>query len=48
MFATHTLLAYPIISKYGLTKHEAVAIRLGGTILTDTEVLIILTVISRT
>jgi Kef-type K+ transport system membrane component KefB len=46
MFATHTLVAYPIISKYGLTKHAAVAITVGGTILTDTAVLIILTVIS--
>jgi len=46
MFATHTLVAYPIISKYGLTKHSAVAITVGGTILTDTAVLIILTVIS--
>ncbi len=46
MFATHTLVAYPIISKYGLTKNAAVAITVGGTILTDTAVLIILTVIS--
>jgi Kef-type K+ transport system membrane component KefB len=46
MFATHTLVAYPIISKFGLTKHFSVAITVGGTILTDTAVLIILTVIS--
>ncbi len=46
MFATHTLVAYPIISKFGLTKHLSVAITVGGTILTDTAVLIILTVIS--
>lgn len=46
MFATHTLVAYPIISKYGLTKQASVAITVGGTILTDTAVLIILTVIS--
>lgn len=46
MFATHTLVAYPIISKYGLTKQSSVAITVGGTILTDTAVLIILTVIS--
>ena len=46
MFATHTLVAYPIISKFGLTKHFSVAITVGGTILTDTAVLVILTVIS--
>jgi len=46
MFATHTLVAYPIMSKYGLTKHTSVAIAVGGTILTDTAVLIILAVIS--
>jgi Kef-type K+ transport system membrane component KefB len=46
MFATHTLVAYPIISKYGLTKNSSVAIAVGGTILTDTAVLILLAVIS--
>lgn len=46
MFATHTLVAYPIVSKFGLSKLEAVAIAVGGTILTDTAVLIILAVIS--
>jgi len=46
MFSTHTLVAYPIISKYGLSKHTSVAITVGGTILTDTAVLIILAIIS--
>lgn len=45
MFATHTLLAYPIVSKLKIAKNEAVAITVGGTILTDTAVLIILAVI---
>ncbi|MFC5283970.1 cation:proton antiporter [Pedobacter alpinus] len=45
MFATHTLIAYPIISKFGISKNEAVAVVVGGTILTDTAVLIILAVI---
>lgn len=45
MFATHTLVAYPIVSKLGIAKNEAVAITVGGTILTDTAVLIILAVI---
>ncbi|MCA5005524.1 cation:proton antiporter [Sphingobacterium bovistauri] len=46
MFATHTLVSYPIVSRYGISKHEAVAITIGGTILTDTAVLIILAVIT--
>lgn len=45
MFATHTLVAYPIISKLGISKNQAVVITVGGTILTDTAVLIILAVI---
>ncbi len=45
MFATHTLVAYPIVSRLGVSKNEAVAITVGGTILTDTAVLLILAVI---
>lgn len=45
MFATHTLVAYPVVTSYGISKNEAVAITIGGTILTDTAVLIILAVI---
>lgn len=46
MFATHTLVSYPIVTSYGISKHEAVAIAVGGTILTDTAVLIILAIIT--
>jgi len=45
MFATHTLVAYPIVSKLGVAKNVAVAITVGGTILTDTGVLITLAVL---
>lgn len=45
MFSTHTLVAYPIVSKLGISKSPSVAIAVGGTILTDTAVLIILAVI---
>ncbi|WP_162428092.1 cation:proton antiporter [Pontibacter pudoricolor] len=45
MFASHTLLAYPIISKLGLAKNEAVTVTIGGTIITDTAVLIVLAII---
>jgi Kef-type K+ transport system membrane component KefB len=47
MFATHTLVAYPIVSRFGISKNQAVAISVGGTILTDTAVLIILAVVLR-
>ena len=45
MFATHTLVAYPIVSSMGISKNPAVAVTVGGTILTDTAVLIILAVV---
>src|SRR3546814_5157186 len=45
MFATHTLVAYPVVNSYGISKNEAVAITTGGTILTDTAVLILLAII---
>jgi Kef-type K+ transport system membrane component KefB len=45
MFSTHTLVAYPIVSRLGVSKNEAVAITVGGTILTDSAVLLILAVV---
>ena len=46
MFATHTLVAYPLASRLGITKNEAVTVAVGGTIITDTAVLLILAVIA--
>lgn len=46
MFATHTLVAYPLASRMGITKNEAVTVTVGGTIITDTAVLLILAVIT--
>ena len=45
MFSTHTLVTYPIVSRLGVSKNQAVAITVGGTILTDTAVLIILAIL---
>ncbi len=45
MFASHTLIAYPIVRKLRLTKNTAVNISLGGTIITDTLALLVLAVI---
>ena len=43
MFASHTLIAYPIISKLGISKNKAVSITVGGTMITDTLALLVLT-----
>lgn len=45
MLATHTLVAYPIVSRLGLSKKSYVSITVGGTIIADTLVLLILAVI---
>jgi Kef-type K+ transport system membrane component KefB len=45
MFSTHTLLSYPVVNKLNITKREPVVITIGGTIITDTAVLLLLTVI---
>lgn len=45
MFASHTLIAYPILSKLGITKNRAVNIAVGGTMITDTLALLVLAVI---
>jgi Kef-type K+ transport system membrane component KefB len=45
MFSTHTLVSYPIVNRLGVSKNEAVAITVGGTILTDSAVLLILAIV---
>jgi Kef-type K+ transport system membrane component KefB len=45
MFASHTLLAYPIASKYGLARTRAVTLTIGGTIITDILALLVLATI---
>ena len=46
MFSTHTLLSYPIVSNMGIIKNRAVQVSFGGTIITDSAVLILLGVIT--
>lgn len=46
LMASHTLIAYPIISKLGITKNKAVNITVGGTMITDTLALLVLAVIA--
>lgn len=45
MLASHTLIAYVIVSKMGLSKDPSVTITVGGTMITDTLALLVLTVI---
>lgn len=45
MFASHTLIAYPIIREMGVAKNRAVNITVGGTMITDTLALLVLAVI---
>src|SRR6476620_4549224 len=42
MFASHTLLAYPITSKYGISRIRSVTLTIGGTIVTDILALLVL------
>ena len=46
MLASHTLIAYPIVSKFGITKNRAVSVAVGGTMITDTLALLVLAVIA--
>ncbi|MFA7229840.1 MAG: cation:proton antiporter [Victivallaceae bacterium] len=46
MFASHTLLAYPIASRLGISRSEPVAVTVGATIITDTLALLVLAVIA--
>ena len=45
MFASHTLIAYPMISKLGIAKNKAVNITVGGTLITDTLALLVLAIV---
>ena len=46
MLASHTLVAYPIASRLGISKNTAVTAAVGGTILTDLVALLVLAVIA--
>lgn len=45
LFASQTLIAYPIVSKLGIARDKAVTISVGGTVITDTLALLLLTVV---
>ena len=47
MFASHTLVGYPIVTKLGIVRNRAVLTTVGGTILADTLALLVLAVVAR-
>ena len=44
-FASHTLIAFPILTRFGVTRNEAVAVTTGATVLTDIGAFIVLAVV---
>ncbi len=44
LFASHTLLAYPIVSRLGVVSNEAVTVTVGATIFTDIGALLVLAI----
>ncbi len=46
VFASHTLLSYPIAMRFGIAKNQAVTTAVGGTIITDTAALLVLAVVA--
>ncbi|OVE85605.1 cation:proton antiporter [Natronolimnobius baerhuensis] len=45
IFASHTLLAYPVVAQLGIATRESVTATIGGTIITDTLALLVLAVV---
>lgn len=45
VFASHTLLAYPIVNRYGIGKNDAVTAVFGGILFTDTTALVVLALV---
>ena len=45
IFASHTLLAYPVVARLGIATVESVTVTIGGTIVTDTLALLVLAVV---
>lgn len=46
IFASHTLVSYPIVGRYGMARHDAVSISIGGTMFALTVALFILAGVS--
>jgi Kef-type K+ transport system membrane component KefB len=46
-WASHTLLTYPLYRRFGTASSRAVAVAVGGTIITDTAALLVLAIVAR-
>jgi Kef-type K+ transport system membrane component KefB len=46
MFASHTLLAYPIVRRYNITRIQSVTLTIGGTIIADLLALLVLATVT--
>lgn len=46
MYASHTLVSYPIVSRYGIARLRGVSIAVGGTAITDCLTLFVLAMVS--
>lgn len=46
MFSTHTLISYPIASRYGISRSRSVTLTIGGTMITDILALLILAAVA--
>jgi Kef-type K+ transport system membrane component KefB len=44
-FASHTLIAFPILARLGVTRNEAIAVTAGATVLTDIGAFVVLAVV---
>ncbi|MFZ5916676.1 MAG: cation:proton antiporter [Chloroflexota bacterium] len=45
-FASHTLIAYPVLSRLGIVRNEAIAVVVGATVFTDVAALLVLAVVA--
>lgn len=45
LFSSHTLISYPLVSKFGIVKNRAVNITVGGTVITDIAALLVLAIV---
>jgi len=46
IFSSYTLIVYPVVSKYGISRDRSVGIAVGGTMITDTLALLVLAVVA--
>ena len=45
LFSSHTLISYPLLNQFGITKNRAVNVTVGGTMITDILALLVLAIV---